>query len=105
MTGLVLQVSLCVMVVASFYKIRRYCYQWFYRIHMFLLVIVFVMCILHDALSGSYITGFLFLIDLALRTYLKHSLRKLTATMRLSTVCPGLLRLSFNKGSFKYASG
>lgn len=98
LSGLILVVAMHLMVITSFFKIRRYLYDWFYKMHMFLLLIVFVFAIIHGA-GGAFVFGGGFVaIDFLIRTIIKHRLRRKSRTIHLSTVASGLLKLSFPKG-------
>ncbi len=105
LTGLILVIAMHLMVATSFYKIRRHLYDWFYKIHMFLLLAVFVLALLHGAGGAFVFGGGLVAIDWLIRGIIKYRLRKNSRTVHLSTIAPGLLKLSFDRGIFNYASG
>ena len=103
-SGTILFIVMSVMVLLSFYKIRRYLYTSFYRLHFLLILISILIAFIHGV--SLIIAGLIFWVfDLIVRQYLKISNKENLVNVKIEQLPGDIIKISFNKKELKYAAG
>lgn len=104
LSGIILVALMFIITISSFYKIRRQCFEFFYRFHWVIFLIIIPIAFIHGAAVAMIGAG-LWLIDFLLRAYIVQKNKNRALMAELTQIEPGLIKVCFPNNNFQYKAG
>ena len=103
-TGVILVVLMGLLVIFSFWPLRKKYFECFYRFHWVLFVVAVPIALIHGA-ALAMIGAIFWLIDVLLRVYIVRKNFKRAKLAEITQVPPGLTKICFGNENFHYKAG